>query len=79
MVSYLSDKTYDNIYQCHNAIVGHGGFKRTITKLKLLNYFWPNMRLDFKIFIRDAKRCLKLKFLLKLINMLHRHIDLWNV
>ena len=23
----LSDNAYDNLYQCHNAIVGHGGFK----------------------------------------------------
>jgi Integrase zinc binding domain len=45
---------------CHNAIIGHGGADRTITKLISLAHNWPYMRQHVKAFIRQCPCCQKM-------------------
>jgi Integrase core domain/Integrase zinc binding domain len=40
--------------------MGHCTVERTLKKLGTLNQIWPNMRLDFKTYIRDCACCQKM-------------------
>ena len=45
-----------NVYiqMCHNAIVGHNGVDRTLTRLFSLNQAWKNMKQHVRSFIRNC-------------------------
>ena len=51
-----------NVYiqMCHNAIVGHNGVDRTLTRLFSLNQVWKNMKQHVRSFIRNCPCCQKL-------------------
>ena len=51
-----------NVYiqMCHNAIVGHNGVDRTLTRLFSLNHVWKNMKQPGRSFIRNCPCCQKL-------------------
>jgi hypothetical protein len=55
-----SDDQLEALQMCHNAIIGHGGVDRTITKLISLSHNWPYMRQHVKTFIRQCPCCQKM-------------------
>jgi hypothetical protein len=54
-----SDDQLEALQMCHNAIIGHGGVDRTITKLFSLAHNWPYMRQHVRTFIRQCPCCQK--------------------
>ena len=57
----LDDSIYSYIQKCHNAVVGHGGVERTLTKLVQLvssDKHWPTMRRDVSSFIKQCPCCI---------------------
>jgi hypothetical protein len=49
--------------QCHNAIVGHGGSSRTLTKLFSLGHAWKYMRQHVRMFIASCPCCQKMSMI----------------
>ena len=43
-----TDEQTVHIQMCHNAIVGHNGVDRTLTRLYSLNQVWKNMKVDIR-------------------------------
>ena len=62
-----------NVYiqMCHNAIVGHNGEDRTLTRLFSLNQVWKNMKQHVHSFIRNCPCCQKLSTIDPKINSKH--------
>ena len=62
-----------NVYiqMCHNAIVGHNGVDRTLTRLFSLNQAWKNMKQHVRSFIRNCPCCQKLSTVDPKINSEH--------
>jgi hypothetical protein len=55
-----SDDQLEALQMCHNAIIGHGGVDRTITKLISLAHNWQDMRQHVRTFIRQCPCCQKM-------------------
>ena len=55
----------------HNAIVGHNGVDRTLTRLFSLNQVWKNMKQHVRSFIRNCPCCQKLSAVDAKINAAH--------
>ena len=55
-----TDEQNPYIQMCHNAIVGHNGVDRTLTRLFILNQVWKNMKQHVRSFIRNCSCCQKL-------------------
>ena len=56
---------------CHNAIVGHNGVDRTVTRLFSLNRVWKNMKQHVRSFVRNCPCCQKLSAVDAKINAAH--------
>ena len=56
---------------CHNAIVGHNGVDRTLTRLFSLSQVWKNMKQHVRSFIRNCPCCQKLSAVDAKINAAH--------
>jgi hypothetical protein len=56
----LSNKEFENIKSCHNAVVGHGGVERTLRLLKSSRRAWVLMEDAVKQFIRECPICQKM-------------------
>ena len=56
---------------CHNAIVGHNGVDRTLTRLYSLNQVWKNMKQHVRSYIRNCPCCQKLSAVDAKINAAH--------
>ena len=55
-----TDEQNVHIQMCHNAIVGHNGVDRTLTRLYSLNQVWKNMKQHVRSYIRNCPCCQKL-------------------
>jgi transposase InsO family protein len=60
---HMSADQYKIIGECHNTIVGHHGFDRTMDKLVAKGMSWPYMREHVKKFIRECNCCQKMMVL----------------
>ena len=56
----ISADNFATIAQCHNAVQGHGGVERTLSKLHSLNKRWLYMTQDVKKFISQCACCQKM-------------------
>ena len=49
------------LWECHNtACAGHPGFNKTYAKVKS-SFFWPNMRADILLYVRECLQCQQVK------------------
>ena len=71
VIEPLTDEQHVYIQMCHNAIVGHNGVDRTLTRLFSLNQAWKNMKQHVRSFIRNCPCCQKLSTINPKINSEH--------
>ena len=48
------DDQFEYIMMCHNAIVGHNGIDRTLSRMFSLQHIWKNMKQHVRTFIRQS-------------------------
>ena len=49
------------LWECHNTpFAGHPGFNKTYAKVKS-SFFWPNMRVDILLYVRECLQCQQVK------------------
>jgi transposase InsO family protein len=60
MLKPLTTEKYVFLTACHNALVGHGGFKRTLLNLKKAKTIWEGMRHDIRAFLKSCPCCQKM-------------------
>jgi hypothetical protein len=66
-----TDEQIVSIQMCHNAIVGHNGVDRTLTRLFSLGEVWKNMKQHVRLYIRNCPCCQKLSTVDPKINATH--------
>ena len=66
-----TDEQTIHIQMCHNAIAGHNGVDRTLTRLFSLNQVWKNMKQHVRSLIRNCPCCQKLNTVDAKINAAH--------
>ena len=66
-----TDEQILHIQMCHNAIVGHNGVDRTLTRLYSLNQVWKYMKQHVRSYIRNCPCCQKLSAIDAKINAAH--------
>jgi hypothetical protein len=55
-----TEEQIEHITMCHNAIVGHSGVDRTLTRLFSLQQVWKNMKQHVRTFIQNCACCQKM-------------------
>ena len=60
VIEPATDDQLEYIQMCHNAIVGHNGVDRTLTRLFSLQQVWKNMKQHVRTFIQNCPCCQKL-------------------
>ena len=60
VIEPASDDQLEYIQMCHNAIVGHNGVDRTLTRLFSLQQVWKHMKQHVRTFIQNCPCCQKL-------------------
>ena len=68
----VSDVQLEKIEMCHNSMVGHGGYQRTILKLINLDEQWLDMEHHIRDFIRECPLCQKMS-VIKIPVHVHRY------
>ena len=49
------------LWECHNTpFAGHPGFNKTYARVKS-SFFWPNMRADILLYVRECLQCQQVK------------------
>ena len=71
VIEPATDEQIHHIQMCRNAIVGHNGVDRTLTRLFSLNQVWKNMKQDVRSFIQNCPCCQKLSTVDAKINAAH--------
>ena len=66
-----SDEENEAIQQCHNAVVGHGGVDRTMTRLFSLGFAWQYMRQHVRNFIQHCPCCQKMSAVKEPVKVKH--------
>ena len=57
---YVPSEWFDTIASHHNAVCGHGGVERTLSKLRASGHTWRGMRRHVQYFARTCPRCQKM-------------------
>ena len=56
-IDSATDDQLEHIHMCHNAIAGHNGVVRTLTRLFSLQEVWKNMKQHVRTFIQNCPCC----------------------
>ena len=68
----VTDTQLEKIEMSHNSMVGHGGYQRTMQKLKALDEQWLDMEHHIRDFIRECPLCQKMS-VIKIPVHVHRY------
>ena len=60
VIELATDDQLEYIHMCHNAIVGHNGVDRALTRLFSLQQVWENMKQHVRSFTQNCPCCQKL-------------------
>ena len=71
VIEPATDDHLEYIHMCHNAIVGHNGIDRTLTRLFSLQQVWKNMKQHVRALIQNCPCCQKLGAKVPRINASH--------